>query len=121
MAGLGDPVALLLKPTKCVELHDFWCRFKDSEEKKEAADYGASATLTVVAVEHSDPVRVLFQELGHFIADEEESIERRSFVVFPVVADDILQFFLFNVPSADVDGDVFVLVSVLKKLSDGVN
>lgn len=42
-------------------------------------------------------------------------------MVFPVVADDILQFFLFNVPSADVDGDVFVLVSVLKKLSDGVN
>lgn len=42
-------------------------------------------------------------------------------MVFPLVTDDILEFFLFDVSAADVDGDVFVLVGILEELLDGVN
>lgn len=35
-------------------------------------------------------------------------------MVFPVIAADISQLSLFNIPATDVDGDVFILMCVFE-------
>jgi hypothetical protein len=75
----------------------------------------------MVAVKYSYPVAIFLQEGGNFIADSKESIKGRSFMVFPFVATDILELFILDASSTDVDGDVFVLVSILEKLPNGVD
>ena len=42
-------------------------------------------------------------------------------MIFPIVAYDILQHFFINVPTADVDCEVFILVVFIEKLGDCIN
>lgn len=113
MAGLGDAISLGCKPTGGIEFHNFFSVLEDSQEEEKTADDGSCATFAVIAVEYSNSIDICAQKLCNFVANEKERIERRGFVVFPVVAVNVLEFFLFYAPSADVDGDVFILMGVL--------
>ena len=55
------------------------------------------------------------------MTDEEESFKGRRFMIFPVINFDILKFIIFDFSATNVNRDVFILVSILKKLSDGVD
>ena len=72
----------------------------------------------MVTVEHCDSIRVASQEVDYFLADDEQGVKRRSFVVLPTVAYHILQFLLLDAPATDIYSYVFVLVGSLKEGTD---
>ena len=119
LAGLGHPVPLFLELPLPVKLHHFFVVTEYVHEKKEAADYGACPALPVVAVEYCHSFGVLHQKVPHFVANGEKSVETRSLVVLPVVADHVLQNVLIDGSAADVDSDIFVIVAGLEEFTDG--
>ena len=74
----------------------------------------------MIAVKHRDAVDIFSKEGANLFANDEKNIKGRSFVIFPVVAYDILKFLLFNVSAADVDSNIFILMGVLEEFLDGV-
>ena len=52
LAGLGNPIALLLKAFAGVVVHDFLFVLKDAHEEEEAADDCSSASLAMVTMEY---------------------------------------------------------------------
>ena len=75
----------------------------------------------MVAVKDCYSFRVCHQKLWDLFADDEEDIEGRSLVVFPLEANDVLKLSLFNVAATDIDSDVFILMRILQELPDGVH
>jgi hypothetical protein len=87
---LGHTVTFLLETTSTVELHNLLVFFKNSHKQEEAAYYGTSSTLTVVAVENCNPLLVLSQKMRHFVADDEEGVKGRGLMILPVEAEHVL-------------------------------
>lgn len=42
-------------------------------------------------------------------------------MVLPIVTTDVLKLLIFDTASADVDGNVFILMGILEELADRVN
>lgn len=121
LAGLRHPVPLRSEPALRVELHHFVRLAEHCHEQEEAADYRARPPLSVVAVENSNSFVILGEEACNLVADDEECVEGRSLMVFPLVVQHILQLALFDTAPADVDGHVFVLVGCLQQFSDRIH
>ena len=121
LAGLGHPVPLSREPTGGVELHCLGWLLEEAEVEEEAADDGACPALPVVTVEDRDPIWVRGQKCGNFPAYKEEYLKGGRFVILPVIGPYILQLLLLYVAATDVDSNVFVLVCVLKEISDRIN
>ena len=94
-----------------IKWHYFFCFGKDSHKKEETANDGSSTTFSMVTMKHCNPFRIFSQVSSHSTADDEKSIERRSFVVLPFVANDIFEDCLIDASAAYVDSYVFVLVA----------
>lgn len=68
----------------------------------------------MVAVKDGDSVDVRNQKVSYLLADYEENVKRRRLMVLPIVAAYILELFFFDVPAADIDCDVFILMGVFE-------
>jgi hypothetical protein len=75
----------------------------------------------VVAVKYRYPLWIPRQVVSHCLANHKESIEGGYFVILPVVADNIMKHFFIDIPATDVDGEIFIFVMFVEKLSDGVD
>ena len=64
----------------------------------------------MVAVKNSDPLVIFRKVMCNFFTDNEESFERRSLVIFPFIALDILQYRLVYFSTTDVNGQIFIVV-----------
>lgn len=121
LAGLRYSVAFLFEASFSVKLHYFFVIVEYSHKEKEAAYNCTSASLAVVAVEYGDTFVVFLEEMSYFVTDGEEGVEAGSFVIFPLVTLNILEYGLVDASSADVNGDVFVGVSDFEEFSNGVD
>lgn len=102
LAWLSHSVAFLFEAPFAVELHDLFAVVEGSHEEEEAADYSPGPSLSVVTVENSYSLRIPSQVVRYFVTNHKESIKRGSFVIFPLIADHVLEHSLVYAPSADV-------------------
>lgn len=89
LAWLCHSVSIFLEAPPRVEAHHIAVVLIDAHEEEETANDGTSPSLAVIAVKNSDSLGICAEELRHNIADSEEHVERRRFVVFPIKADNI--------------------------------
>ena len=67
----------------------------------------------MVTMKNSNSFLIFSQEECNFLTNYEQSVERRSFVIFPFEADYILKDILIDRSTTDIDGDVFIIVMCL--------
>lgn len=75
----------------------------------------------MITVKHSDSLRISSQVLRYLVADNKKSIEWRSLMIFPLVADNILKHCLVYTSTTDIDCNVFIMMLSLHEFSNGVN
>lgn len=117
LTRLSYTIAFLLEPPFPVKLHHFLIVIEYSHEQKKTTYDSTCASFTMITVKDSYSLRISCQKMGHLIANDEEGIEGRSFVVFPVESKYVFQDALVDSPTTDVDCDIFVIVLSFEKLS----
>ncbi len=121
LTRLINSITLLLESLASIELHDITHTLEHTHEEEETTNYRTRPALTMVTVEHCYPVLVLAEKVSDLVADDEESVERWRFMVLPIKTNHILEYTLINRPSTNVHRNVFVLMLLLHKLSNGIN
>lgn len=102
LAGLGHSISFLFEAPFAIELHHLFSIIECSHEEKKTAYNSSSPAFAMVTVENSHSFWIPSQIMRNFITNEKESIKGWSFVVFPFVANHILENSLVYAPSADV-------------------
>lgn len=75
----------------------------------------------MVAMKNCNSFGISSQIVCYSLTDDKQGIEGWYFMIFPIVAYDILQHFFINGSAADVDCEVFILVVFIEKLGDCIN
>lgn len=91
LAGLCHSVALLLESASAIKLHYLFIVIEYPHKQEKTTNYCSRPPLTVITVEHSHSLRISRQKVRHLVANDKQSVERWSFMVFPLETDHIAQ------------------------------
>jgi hypothetical protein len=121
LTRLSNSVPILFESSLGIEAHHIAVVLEYPHEEKEAANDGASSTFAVITMKDGNSLRIRTEELGDLIANGEEHVKGRCFVVFPIEAKHILKNSLVNGASAHIDSNVLTFMLVFKQFCNGIN
>ena len=97
LAGLGHTIPIYFIPFFCIKSHCFVGAVEETREQEETANESTSTPFAMVAMNHRNSVDGRQEMFEHNLANLEQNMKLRSFMVLPVeglnVAKDLAVYF----------------------------